>query len=205
MLAAFNRFMKGLMDYLGQWWRFFGRILIAIGSVIAGYGNGHYHVVSRTIENCFRSVLIQMKVTRVINTEPLYVTFVTSVKSSYWNKIDWTYFHSELMLLLGCGFCDISRTCVSTSADESIHHINITRTALNNLEMGRAEESPDLFEERDTEYRLKRALELAKTIDLTPEILEKELGITSYHAKLMYSQITKSDALPIKPKGKLVN
>jgi len=205
MFKAINTFMKGLLNYLGQWWRFFGRMLIAIGSVVAGYRYGQYKIVTRIIETTLRSALIQMEVYAIKTEHPLYVSFIVHVRSAYSNKIDWLYFRLELMLQLGCGFTDISCTRVGTSEGSEEYKLDITRTALSNLELGRSESPPDLFEERDTHWRLTRALEIAKTRDLTPEILEAELEITPYHAQLLYSQITKSDALPKQPKGKLMN
>ncbi len=205
MLASLNRFMKGLTDYLLQWVRFFGRILITIGSILARQHKNSFLVASRVIETCMRSFLIRIKVVDVIDRDPLHVTFVTHMQSSYSNRIDWSFFRLELMLQLGCGFHDIATYYIGTSGSASIYYVDITRTALSNLELGRAESEPDLFKERDTEYRLKRTLELARETTLTPELLEKELGISSYHANLLYTQATKSEALPKRPRGKLVN
>ena len=205
MLKSLNKLIKGLLIYIGQWWRFFGRILVSIGYVIAGYGKSPYLVVARIIETCLRSALIQIDVDSIKPSHPLYISFIVHVRSAFSNKIDWSYLHLELMLQMGCGFNDITHSYIGTSGKDSIYQIDITRTALSNLEMGRTEQPPDLFEERDTEWRLNRALELAKSTDLTPELLEKNLGITDYHAKLLYNQITKSEALPKHPKGKLMN
>lgn len=197
--------MKGLLTYVGQWWRFFGRVLVAVGYVIAGYGDGKYRIVSRVIETSLRSALIQMKVNNVMETHPLYTSFIVHIHSAYSNRIDWSYLHMELMLQLGCGFNDITHSYVSKDGKYDVHQIDITHTALSNFEMGRTEQPPDLFAERDTQWRLSRALELAKTTDLTPDLLENELGISDYHARLLYIQITKSEALPKHPKGKLMN
>lgn len=153
MINFLRKLLKRLLSWLKQWVRFFGFLLIALGYTFIGKKDS-YQLVTDIIENLLRSVEIRLKVINVLEREPLYVTFVVEVSSSNSNRIDWSYFIMELVLQLGCTFTDVNTHYEGSFGNDNTYHVDITKTALSNLEKGTTYRHPDLYEKHDNEYRL---------------------------------------------------
>ncbi|MBI4973541.1 hypothetical protein HZC27_02955 [Candidatus Roizmanbacteria bacterium] len=206
MFNFFKKLLKGLLSWLAQWFRYLGFLLITLGYIIIDRKDS-YQLVRNIIENLLRSIEIRLKVINVLEREPLYVTFVIEVSSSNYNRIDWSYFIMELVLQLGCTFTDVNTHYEGSSGNDYTYHVDITKTALSNLEKGITYRHPDLYEKHDNEYLLNRSLELSRQMEITPEVLVRELDITEYRAEKLCRQLVKSKSLfkPVSKNKRMVN
>jgi len=194
MKAFIRKTVEVVKKFLKIYFRIFGIILVQIGYLLTGK-RGSYQTITYIIEHLLRSIEIRLKVVNVLELNPLYVSFVTEVSSSNNNRIDWAYFTMELILQLGCGFTDIHTYERSKQGKKHMYYIDITKTALSNLEKGTPYQPPEMFDENDNEKLLIQSLELSKRETITPELLEKELNINAYRAEKLYNQLIKSGSL----------
>jgi len=194
MKAFIRKTVEVVKKFLKIYFRIFGIILVQIGYLLMEKG-GPYQTVTYIIEHLLRSIEIRLKVANVIETNPLYVSFVTEVSSSNYDQIDRVYFTMELVLQLGCRFTDINIYEGSKQGKNHVYYIDITKTALSNLEKGTPYQPPEMFDENDNEKLLIQSLELSKRETITPELLEKELNINAYRAEKLYNQLIKSKSL----------
>ena len=194
MKAFIRKTVEVVKKFLKIYFRIFGIILVQIGYLLTGK-RGSYQTITYIIEHLLRSIEIRLKVVNVLELNPLYVSFVTEVSSSNNNRIDWAYFTMELILQLGCGFTDIHTYERSKQGKKHMYYIDITKTALSNLEKGTPYQPPEMFDENDNEKLLTQSLELSKREIITPELLEKKLDINAYRAEKLYNQLIKSGSL----------
>jgi len=194
MKTFLRKTVEVVKKFLKIYLRIFGIILVQIGYLLMGK-RGSYQTITYIIEHLLRSIEISLKVANVIETNPLFVSFVTEVSSSNYDRIDRVYFTMELVLQLGCHFTDINIYEGSKQGKNHVYYIDITKTALSNLEKGTPYQPPEMFDENDNEKLLIQSLKLSKREFITPELLEKELNINAYRAEKLFHQLKKSRLL----------
>lgn len=180
-----------------------GRILFAIGCHMLK-GDTKYALVRSTIENLFGSIEIYLRVVRV-EEHRLYVRFVAEISSSNGDKVNWFYFLKELVYQLGCYYTDVIIDYQSTNKESRIYFIDITKTALSNLEKGTTPAIPSMFEEENTEGLMNKAIDLSRHEEISPKILEEKLHIQSGRADDLYKQLKKTDILSRRSRVRRVN
>lgn len=198
-----NRIIQTVLAFLRKVYYLIARIFIAIGSSMLK-SNKKYLFISSTIENLLGSIEIYLKV-RNVEEYPLYIRFVTEISSSNDDKISWIYFIKELVYQLGCFYTDIDFKYEKANKKNNIYYINITKTAISNLEKGTTAHIPLVFEEKNTEWLINKALELAAKEEISPELLEKKLQIGTNHSEELYDQLKKIEVLSHRSKDRSIN
>lgn len=179
------------------------QILIDIGSWMQKKNN-RYLFISSIIENLFGSIEIYLKV-RSVSVHPLYVRFETEISSSFENKINWPYFIKELVCQLGCSYSDINIDFVRSNKDYKTYNVDITKSAISFLEKGTTYTEPQIFEKKNTEWLMQKAIQLSVKENFSPELLDERLNIGPNRAKELYNQLIKAEAFISKSKSKTVN
>lgn len=181
-------------------------ILIDIGYVMLKRKK-KYQVITRLIEELFISLDVYIKVERV-SEYPLYVSFHTVIESGSSETIDWKYFTLELIYQLGCMFSDVViEKDTGTKKDDHKYFIDITKTAITNLEKGVSSNQPMLFEAENTTSIIKRVVEMVRFGEkVSPKYLEDKLNINEYRAEKLYEQLEQAGFLEKKkPRNVTIN
>jgi hypothetical protein len=167
----------------------FARILIILGQEMIKEKKP-YSIITKIIENLLISLDVDIKV-KTISDHPLYVRFTVEISSASPQIVDWRYFTMELIYQLGAELNDvvIEKNKKENNGKQNIYNIDITKTAIANLEKGITINRPVLFDEDNTMTIMKKAVKLAKDNEITPELLEKTLKINSFRARLLYEQL----------------
>lgn len=188
---TFNKIFKSIKNTLKKIRFVIGAILIYIGSNLIHKKKEHLTIVYM-IEHLLSSIEIFVRVREVNSSHKLFVRFDIELASSNVNKVNWKYLLFELVMQMGCSFSDVSYDYVRTKGDYYMYHIDITKTAIENLEKGTTYGEPRFFEEKDAQWYLKNVLKLMEdTPDITPEFVMKKLHISKYHARELLEQVRK--------------
>lgn len=186
-------------------YRLVGYILLITGNSILGQ-RGKYQIITRLIEGQFMSLDVSIKVQKV-SEFPLFTRFYLSIDSVSEKIIDWKYFLMELIHQLGCLISDVSiERDPESKKEEHRYMLDITKTAIGNLEKGLTQDQPILFEPDNTMSVIKKAIELIKTgKNISPKILAKEININGARAEMLYSQLKKVNFLDKKSENMTIN
>lgn len=209
MFPTFSKFLNAILDPLKGLLRIIihvtGKIFIVIGSALLQKKDRHQTIVY-IIEHLFSSVEIYLKVNRVDTLHKLFVRFEVELASSNYNKVNWNYLVFELLLQMGCSFSDISYEKSGRRDGYDLYHIDITRTAIGNLEKATTPREPLLFEEKDAQWYVKSVLKLMEEgKDVSTEAIMKKLQISRFHAEELLEQIKRSGVESDIRKRKVMN
>lgn len=186
-------------------YRLLGILLFVAGNSILGQ-RGKYQILTRLIEEQFTSLDVSIKVQNV-SEFPLYTRFHITIDSISEKVIDWKFFTLELIYQLGCQISDVSiEKDPENKNDNHQYMIDITKTAIGNLEKGLTSTQPMLFEPENTISVIKKAVELIKTgRDISKKTLANELNISDYRAEKLHEQIKQIGLLEKKSGSMTVN
>lgn len=150
---------------------FTGYALMYWGESILGVRQ-KYRLISLVIENILQSQDMRVYVIRSFD-QSLSVRFQIEASLPDKGTIDPRYFVRELILQLGC-----EPTDVTMDIDDKILYIEITKTAISNLEKGKTPYIPKAY----NPVYLDEYIEEARQIVLkegkgTPELLQERLGV----------------------------
>lgn len=199
----FRKATKKILSFVKTTYFIVGQILINIGSRMVRRNN-RYLFISNIIENLFGSIEILLKVT-TIEEHSLFIRFVTQVASSNNNKINWDYFLKELVYQLGGSFSDINIDVVANSNDFITYNIDITKSSISHLERGTTYGRPQIFEEKNIEWLMQKAIMLSAEDNFSPELISQKMGMSIESAKELYDQLIRADAIIKKPSTRTVN
>lgn len=185
-------------------YRITGYLLIYLGSAMVKKDR-KYLLVIETIENLYSSLDVVIHVVGY-HDEPLFVSFGVEIESSVDHVVDWKYFTTELIYQLGCNLSDvvIEHDSKNSAKSKNYYNIDITKTAITNLEKGTSPVVAHVFEETNTDALMKKAIQLSKTQTITSEVLEENLGIDAYRAERIYKQLLQAGVLDNK-RNKILN
>lgn len=186
-------------------YRVLGILLVVAGNSILGQ-RGKYQILTRLIEEQFTSLDVAIKVQK-ISEFPLYTRFYITIDSISEKVIDWKFFTLELIYQLGCQISDVSiEKDPENKNDNHQYMIDITKTAIGNLEKGLTSSQPMLFEPDNTISVIKKAVELIRSgRDVSKKTLAKELNITDYRAEKLHEQMKQIGLLDKKSGNMTVN
>jgi len=200
-----KKFWERILYTLRIIYRFVGILFVVIGNSILGR-KGKYQTLSHLIEDQFSSLDMQIKVhdTREF---PLFVRFYIEIDSVSEKIIDWKYFTMELVYQIGAMVSDISiEKDFKRGKDSHSYTVDITKTAIGNLEKGLTLAQPLMFEPDSIITVAKKAVELIRTgKSITPKTLKNELKINEARAEDLYDQLKKTNVFAKKSSGMTVN
>lgn len=191
------------LDYLLKAYKVIGYIFLGIGVLILKKER-RYCLITQTVENLLSSVEIDIKVTSIIE-QPLFVRFFLKIQSSNFNRINFTYFTNELIHQLGCNYSDLDLNLVKKEEGYNLIYLDITKTAISNLEKGVPHHRADFLEEQNADWLLEKAIELSKNETVTISLLQEKFDISKFRAKMLYDQLLKSGALELYRQSRKVN
>lgn len=179
--------------------------LIFIGQQMLGKKERH-QVITHLIEELFTSIDVYIQVLD-ISEYPLYVRFTIRIDSASEHIVNWKYFTLELVYQLGCMLSDVTiEHDPQSKKDEPRFFIDITLTAITNLEKGMSTNRPLLFEDENTMTIIKKAVNLIESGDnITPHLLKKKLNINEFRAAKLFEQLQQSGLLDKKNPKLVVN
>lgn len=131
-----------------------------------------YRLISSLIQNVLQSKDTKLYVSDIVEL-PISIRFWISARLPKNGTINFKYVIDELALQLGCETSDIDVNILNDRA-----YIEITRTAISNLEKGKTPYIPKAYTHMDFDEYLEEAREIVlKEGKGTPELLQKRLGI----------------------------
>ncbi len=150
---------------------FTGYALMYWGESLLGV-HQKYRLISLIIENILQSQDMRVYVIRSYD-RPLSVRFRIEADLPEKGTIDPRYFVRELVLQLGC-----EPTDVNMDIENKILYIEITKTAIGNLERGKTPYIPKAYNPAYFDEYIEEAREIVlKEGKGTPELLQERLGI----------------------------
>ena len=201
----FKNFIKKVDLGLETGYLVLAHLFIALGNTMLNRKE-KYQVVRRLIEELYISLDVYIKVERV-SEYPLYTRFYVVVNSGYAGNIDWKYFTLELDYQLGCMISDVIIEKSEEKKDGvNMYTIDITKTAITNLEKGVTSNYPLLFEAENTMSILKKATEMIQSGEhVSPKLLENRLNISEFRAERLFEQLKQMGLLGKKSEDVTVN
>lgn len=180
-----------------------GYLLIAIGENLI-HRKRQYSLICSIIEESLHSDDVRIKVEKTYQM-PLYIRFQLKVIKPDHYDIDGSYFRREIASQLGCELSDID-----TSVEDKTYYLDITRTALGNLEKGCTPYVPQAYHADFYDEYLEKAKKIViKHKNPTVELLQEELDIGYARACRIMDELEEIGVLSKVKKGtqkrKLVN
>lgn len=131
-----------------------------------------YRLVSSFIESALQSNDTKLYVNDIVDY-PLTVRFMLSARLPKNGTINFKYVIGEIALQLGCEVSDIDVNIMNDKA-----YIEITKTAITNLEKGKTPYIPKAYNQPEVDEYLEEARKIILTEGKgTPELLQKHLKI----------------------------
>jgi|GEM_PF-6506941 len=169
--ATIIKYKQLLLHKLKQAFRYFGYFLIYTGETIIGV-RSPYRLISYIIEHTLRSKDIVVHVVHAYE-KPLFVRFQLKVSLPKPFNIDGDYFKRELSAQIGCHLSDIN-----TDIENDTYYVEITKTAICNLEKGCTPFMPQAYKEDSYDDLIDDAKELVRQYsDISASLLQKRLKI----------------------------
>lgn len=153
-----RNFKKRLLHKLRILHRLVAYILIYTGESMLR-PKKKYRLIITVIEDLLESIDVQIKVVKTIE-EALLVRFKLSVIKPNHLDIDRDYFIRELALQLGCQLSDIN-----TEVEEKTYYVEITKTAIFNMEKGCTPYMPQAYKEQENDPLMSEELNKKKLVN----------------------------------------
>ena len=170
--AVVNHVKNKLINKVYSIKKIIGILFIYYGESLIGGLHTKYRFISTIVENVHQSQDVAVRVKNYFEN-PLFVRFQLKVITPKNYDIDGDYFKSELALQLGCPLSDIS-----TGIEDNTYYVDITNTAIQNLEKGCTPFMPQGYEQHKYDSLLEDAKEIVLKDKITSiPALQRKLRI----------------------------